>query len=301
MVTGADGFIGSVLVRRLRESGMVVTALAGPGGASAVHCDACVDLTQGGALLPWLDSKTLVFHLAGSADVRHSMDNPADDFRANVFSTLLVLESIRRVGAALVYCSSAAVYDDTAALPWKEDSALSARSPYGAGKIAAEAYCRTYARVFDLDVRIGRIFSVYGEGMRRHAIRDFVERLAMDRKKLVVRGSGRQQRDYLHVDDVAAALICIATSGSPGAAYNIGAGVGVPIAELARRVATLADSHECAIVADGSVTAGDPEVMVANIDRLVSLGFRVEVSLEEGLERTVASLLGDQTQRGERA
>lgn len=287
IVTGGMGFIGSELVRQLRAAGddPLSASRSGPGLA--------IDLCEPGALDAHLAPGDLIFHLAGSADVGKSLSDPLGDFRANTLATVNVLESARQAGCRVVLASTGSVYDPAAASPIAEDALLAPVSPYGAAKAAAEIYARTYRRAYGVDIRVVRLFSIYGPGRHGMAIADFAERLRTNPARLEIRGDGGQRRDYLHVSDAARALRLVAERGEAGGVYNVGSGEGRRIIDLARAVAAAVGFPGCVIAPEGQSQRGELYEMTADISRLTALGFAPRIGFEEGLAETVAWLIED--------
>ena len=247
VVTGAGGFIGRHLVRHLRARNIPVTGI---GLAPAGGVDEVADLRECSALDRFLDGATALFHLAGVADVGKSIADPLADFEANVLTSVHALESARRAKCMLVFPSSASVYDGAAPLPCRETAALGPRSPYGAGKLAVEGYCRVFGLAYGVDTRVARIFSVYGPGMRRHAIYDFVERLERAPKELTIRGDGGQTRDYIYVEDAVRALVLIARQGGAGEIYNVASGTPRTMLQVGQAVAAAMGLRDCRVMPD---------------------------------------------------
>lgn len=287
VVTGAAGFIGSHLVRVLRRQGLEVTAIDRWSGAGTDIVE--IDLAQPGSLDGLLGPETALFHLAGSADVQRSVQEPVADFRDNVVAMIEVLEAVRRVGCAvLLLPSTGSVYDAAGPHPFRETSPTRPSSPYAAAKIACEAYCLAYARSYGIDVRIARLFSVFGPGMRRFAIHDFYQKLQRESHHLTLRGDGGQTRDYLYVDDAARALAMIAAAGARGEIYNVASGEPRSMRDVASAVSRAMGFNDCQIAPDGAVISAEVYRMEADPGRLQRLGFLPETTFEDGLLRTIA-------------
>jgi nucleoside-diphosphate-sugar epimerase len=161
-------------------------------------------------------------------------------------------------------------------------------SPYGAAKAGGEAYCFAFYRSYGVDVRIGRIFNLYGKGVNRFIIYDLIQKLLQNPEYLEILGTGHQIRDYLYIDDVIEALIMIATHGKAGEDYNVASGVGTNITQLALDIATILGRRDIEIRPTGRSWAGDIPAWFGNIEKMNDLGFRPTISLTEGLARTVA-------------
>jgi len=290
VITGGSGFIGQALLRRLRADGADVTAVdlnpCPVPGVRAVQAD----VGEPGVLDAYVTSGSVVFHLAAHADVAASVSNPRRDFE-NTFRPLFeVLESARRAGARVIFPSTASVFDLGSAMPLAETAPKRPSSPYGAAKLAGEAYCIAYHRAFGLDVRVARMFSVYGIGMRRFFIHDVVRKLQRDSTRLEILGDGAQVRDYLYIDDAVEGLLHIAAAGHAGEDYNLASGHPVVLIDLARQIAAIFGCPDVTLAPTGQSFAGDTPRWYANISKIETTGFKPEVTLHDGLERTVAWL-----------
>jgi UDP-glucose 4-epimerase len=248
------------------------------------------DVAEPGVLDRHLTADSVVFHMAAHADVAGSVTNPRRDFE-NTFRPLFeVLESARRAGARVVFPSTASVFDLGSSMPLAETASKRPSSPYGAAKLAGEAYCIAYHRAFGLDVRVARMFSVYGIGMRRFFIHDMVRKLQRDPTRLEIVGDGQQVRDYLYVDDAVAGLLLIACGGCAGEDYNLASGEPVVLMTLAREIATLFGAPGVTLAPTGRSFAGDTPRWYADISKLRAIGFAPSITLHDGLRRTIAWL-----------
>jgi UDP-glucose 4-epimerase len=288
VVTGAAGFIGHALVRHLVAAGEHVVA---------VDRDACsfegvrsiqLDLSERGRLIEHVERGATIFHLAASADVAASVRDPRYDLN-NTFAPLFeVLETARRSGCRVIFPSTASVFDTSQPLPLGERALTRPTSPYGAAKLAGEAYCYAYHRSYGVDVRVARLFSVYGVGMRRFAIHDLIQKIRRNPAELEVLGDGTQVRDYLYIDDAVRGLVALATRGAAGEDYNVASGVPVRLIDLAQTIAALMGFPGIRIVPTGRSFPGDTPRWYADVSKIQALGFSPSVPLEEGLRRTIA-------------
>lgn len=287
VVTGAGGFLGSALTHSLCARGYEVTAVSHR-DVQGLPCTAhACDIRTPNALTPWLCEDSILFHCAGHTSVSGSVREPRKDFEANVIGFLNALESARETGARVVFPSSAAVFAPEQQLPLSEGHLKGPVSPYGAAKLACETYAQTFSRCYGTDVRIARLFNVYGIGMTRFVIFDFYQKLKQDPTKLEMLGDGNQMRDYLYIDDAVAALMLIAETGSPGEDYNVGSGVPTLINELAGAVASTMGLHDIEISSLGRTFPGDIARWLADITKLQEMGFRQTVDLPDGLQKTI--------------
>ena len=183
------------------------------------------------------------------------------------------------------------IFDPSTKLPYKEDSLIRPSSPYGAAKAAGEAYCVAYHRSYGLDTRIARIYNVYGEGVDRFIVFDFIQKLLNKPSQLEILGTGHQIRDFLHIDDLVDGLMLIASKGSPGEDYNLASGQEVKIIELAKKIAVLTGQADISILPTGQSWPGDILAWYADISKIERLGFKVKTDLESGLRKTIAWIL----------
>lgn len=244
LVTGGAGFIGSHIADalvpnndvRILDNGSTGSISNVPEEADVIHAD----VTDQDAVDRAMDGVDIAFHQAAVVSVEESVSDPITSHRVNVDGTLAVLQAARREDARVVYASSAAIYGDPAGAVVSEGDETDPQSPYGVDKLAADAYARTYASVYDLPVVVLRYFNVYGPRQRgpySGVVDAFFER-ALDQEPLLIHGDGEQTRDFVHVYDVVRANLAAATTEHVGQAFNIGTGNSVTIRELADAVGT---------------------------------------------------------------
>jgi UDP-glucose 4-epimerase len=306
-VTGGAGFIGSNLVDALIERGDDVEVLD---DLSTGRPDNLENAIAGGAVLHEADirdgerlaalvaaaSPDVIFHLAAQIDVRRAVADPAFDAQVNVGGTINVLEAARRAGVRRVVNSSTggAIYGDAGTIPTPEDHLAAPMAPYGQSKLAAEGYLGLYARLYGLSAASLRYANVYGPRQDPHGeggvVAIFCGKLA-EGGTPVAFGDGRQTRDFVYVGDVVSANLAAAGSDWAGAC-NVGTGTETSVIELAGALRALGNgrpfelSHAPARTGEIERSAVDPALA-----REV-LGWRAEVALAEGLERTLARVLG---------
>jgi UDP-glucose 4-epimerase len=290
VVTGASGFIGRALVPFLRHAGWSVVAVDRKPFPDPSQRAVQIDVSVPGALDGLLDNETVLFHLAASADVAASVDDPRRDFENTFRGLFEILEATRRAGSRLIFPSTASIFDASNPLPLSERAFPRPSSPYAAGKLAGEAYCHAYHRCYSLDVRIARLFSVYGPGMFRFAIHDIVRKIQRNSREIAILGDGTQIRDYLFIEDALRGLTMIATAGRAGEEYNLASGVPVKLLDLTRCIAREMGCPDIDIRPTGQSFAGDTLRWYADVTKIRALGFEPATDLSTGLARTVAWL-----------
>ena len=298
LVTGGAGFVGShVADAFLGEGGDVLvvddlsTGLA-ENVASAATLER-IDIVDGEALGKAAEEfrPDLVCHLAAQASVTFSVRDPRRDLDVNVLGTLNVLEAATAAGAPLVFASTGgALYGDQVPLPAGEDSPAEPLSPYGASKLAAEAYIRTWGLLHGLGNVVLRLANVYGPRQNPHGeagvVAIFCERL-LARETPTVYGDGEQTRDYVHVSDVADAFVRAARLGRPGT-FNVGTGRETSVNDLLRTLQEAAGTspEPCfEPLRPGELLRSALECSKARDE----LGWSPRIDLTEGLAQTLAS------------
>ena len=301
LVTGGAGFIGSHLVRTLLDQDADVRVLdnfstgkrenlSGLGGKLEVLEGDVRDRTIVQDAVRDVD---VVFHEAAFVSVPESMEKPQDCFDTNVTATVGLFDAAREAGVKrVVIASSAAVYGESDALPLDEITPTQSLSPYAASKRTGEIYAQLYTQALGLDVVALRYFNVYGsrqrpDSMYAAAVPIFVRRL-LDGKSVTVFGDGGQTRDLINVRDVVRAnLVASEHPNAPGQIFNICTGQETRILDLLEVLYDLFPDVQQPVFAEPR--AGDIYRSVGSAEFIAqTLGFRSEVTLEEGLKETVA-------------
>jgi nucleoside-diphosphate-sugar epimerase len=300
LVTGAAGFIGSHLCRRLVADGHAVVGLddlsAGAvGNLSGVDAPLVEgDLRDAETVARAASGAEVVFHQAAMKSVPRSMAEPLAFTEVNVLGTLHVLEAARAVGAGVVFASSSSVYGDQDRYPVTEVMSPRPRSPYAASKLAGEAYCRAWWEGYGVPTVALRYLNVYGPGQDpaseyASVIPRFI-RACLDGTRPVIHGDGGQARDFTYIDDVIEANLLAARmpSAARGGVFNVGGGrAPTSIAELLAIVAAEAGADPDPI--HEPPREGDIRMSHAEIARAREvLGYAPAVDIREGLRRTVA-------------
>jgi UDP-glucose 4-epimerase len=241
----------------------------------------------------------VVHHYAWTSIPASANNNPFGDLTSNVTGTLALLEALRRRGdARIVFASSGGtVYGRLQKIPVSEDHPLMPITAYGAGKATAEIYLGLYRVLHGLDCRVARIANPYGAGQNlargQGAVTTFVHH-ALTNQPIVIWGDGEVVRDYIHVTDVATAMVALALRPHLDTfrTFNIGSGTGVSlntlIAELESRLNRRLD------VRREPARPFDVPVSVLDISRARNiLGWVPRLSFAEGIARTMSDLAGN--------
>jgi len=293
VITGVAGFIGSHIARYFSHEGWSVVGIDRTpakndllGNLASFHCLQLPDPAF--SVLLKDKEPRICIHCAGTASVGQSIADVTFDFYANTVLTFEVLNALRLNAphCRFIFISSAAVYGNPTSLPVKETQLPAPISPYGFHKWQCEQLCEEFFKVYNLPMAIVRIFSAYGPGLRRQVIWDICEK-AIKQKSITLQGTGKESRDFVHVLDIAKALMAVATS-SPmkGEIYNVGSGRETTIAELANIITKSLGPHY-SFQFDGVIPSGTPLNWQADISKLRTIGFVPSISLEEGIKSVV--------------
>lgn len=294
VITGANGFLGTYVARRFKANGWYVVGVGRSAPGADLHPSVSryvhLALPDSGFRQVLFDCQpTVLVHCAGRSSVPLSVQDPAGDYASGPVLVAEMLEHLRLYcpRTRFVFLSSAAVYGNPAALPVREDAPPAPVSPYGYHKWQGEQLCAMYARLYGLPTASLRIFSAYGPGLRRQVLWDVCGKVA-SRAVAHLEGTGRESRDFIHAEDVTAAVHLVAQEAAmTGEAYNLATGHETTIAALAQLVGRLL-APQCRIQFSGRASAGKPLNWRADISKIAALGFRPSVPLEEGLADFVA-------------
>lgn len=304
LVTGGGGFIGSNLARALLERGDDVRILDNFSTGMRENLAGLEDDVEvvEGELRSYervhnaVRGVEVVFHQGALPSVPRSVQDPLTTNAVNVEGTLNVLlaardEGIRRV----VFASSSSVYGDTPALPQQESSAPNPIAPYGVAKLAAERYCSTFSRVYDIETVALRYFNVFGP--RQNPLSEYAAvvvkfiRLIADGEPVTIEGDGETSRDFTYVANVVEANLLAADADDvSGRVLNVAMGGSHTVNELADTIGELLERP--VEKRYGPPRTGDIRASRADISEARRLlGYEPEVGFEEGLRRTADFLL----------
>lgn len=308
-VAGHRGMVGSAIVRRLR-------ALGHPAEAIVTRTHAELDLTRQDSVRAFFDAERpdqVYLAAAKVGGIHANATYPADFIYENLMIEANVVDAAFRSGVRkLLFLGSSCIYPRLAPQPMAEDALLTGpleptNEPYAIAKIAGIKLCESYNRQHGVDYRSVMPTNLYGPGDTYHPenshvipalIRRFHEAKLGDAPRVAIWGSGKPLREFLHVDDMAAASVFV--MNLPTEAYrahtqpmlshiNVGSGVEVTIAELARRIAEVV-GYRGEIAFDAAKPDGAPRKLMDSA-RLTALGWSPAIALEDGLASTYADFL----------
>jgi GDP-L-fucose synthase len=293
-VAGHRGMVGSALLRRLeRENCAVITAARGE-----------VDLrrqTEVESFVSRTRPQAVFLAAARVGGILANDRSPASFLYDNMLIAANVIDAARRNGVdKLVNLGSTCVYPKFAPQPISEDALLTGpleptNQWYAVAKIAAIKLCDAYRRQYGCDFISAMPTNLYGPNDNfdlesSHVIPALIAKIAAAKdnrqEKVVLWGTGTPQREFLHVDDCAEALVHLMVNFSGEGPINVGTGTDIAIRELAEMIARIV-GFSGRIVFDSSKPDGTPRKLT-DISRLTALGWSARIPLEQGLGETYA-------------
>jgi dTDP-glucose 4,6-dehydratase len=305
LVTGAGGFIGHHLVRRLIDEGVEVAAFlryTSSGqhgllerlppeyqGAYEAHLG---DLRDFEAVRRAMKGSDTVMHLAALIGIPYSYVSPGDVADVNVGGTLNVLQAARELdGVKVIVTSTSEVYGSAQTVPITEDHQLHAQSPYAATKIGADQLALSFYRAFGLPVGVCRPFNTFGPGQSQRAVIPTIIAQAMKSDRIEL-GVLHPTRDMNYVSNTVDAFVTMASSDrSWGETVQFGSGREIAIGDLAKLILEIMGKDLPIVCRDERVRPQASEVdrLIASNERAKELyDWAPTVSLEDGLRHTIA-------------
>ncbi len=265
-ITGATGFGGGHLVKRLADEGHEVKTFRG-------------DLVSGGNLDDFLKNVKTVIHLAG----RFALPN-TEIFKVNVVGTFNLLEKCAEYKIKkVIFPSSLALYGEPPNRPWRETDKPTPNTVYGLSKLLAEEAIRYWGDNHNIKYILLRFPNIYGPGNQKGVVFHFKKAIG-ETGRIIIYGDGKQERDFLFIDDAVEAIVKALNYNGPSDVFNIGSGKTISLLELVELLEKILDRKipielkpaETHVV---RALSGDIEKATKILD------WRPEVSLEEGLKK----------------
>lgn len=306
LVTGASGFVGGWVVRRLVELGADVVCLVRDWvpdcelvssrlieRVTVVRGDVCDQELLERALGEFeIDT---VLHLAAQTIVGIANRNPTSTFETNIAGTWRLLEACRRSPAVrqIVLASSDKAYGDHEKLPYDEEAPLQGRHPYDVSKSCADLIAQSYAKTYGQRVAITRCGNFYGGGdLNWNRIVPGTIRSVLRGQRPVIRSDGQFTRDYVYVEEAAAAYTLLAEKLAAdeklgGEAFNFSNEAPLTVVALVERILALMDAPRDVEIQNKASGEIRHQYLSARRAR-ERLGWQPLYTLDEGLGRTIA-------------
>lgn len=283
IIIGSKGFIGQHLVTYLKKFNLEVWGCDIITENSPKYFSINTENTSFDDVFK--EGFDVCINCSGAANVPASIKNPLHDFTLNTLNVFKMLDSIKNFSShcKFVNLSSAAVYGNPELLPISEECPLKPVSPYGWHKLQSENICREFYENFGIKTISLRIFSAFGEGLRKQLLWDVYQK-SQKSKNIEFWGTGNETRDFIYIKDLLSAIkLIVDNSVFDGSAINIANGNEVYIKNV------ISTTLQC-LHWDGKYSfmgqnrKGDPTRWVADITKLKSLGYKQQYSFKEGVE-----------------
>jgi UDP-glucose 4-epimerase len=295
LITGVAGFIGSNLAVRLLSEGYEVVGLDDLSQGVREQVPADVEFhaldVRSGAIHPHFRGVDAVFHLAAKNCISDCQLDPVAAASINVVGTVNVFEAARQAGVVrVIHAESSALYEGVADLPSNEER-VAPRSIYAVTKLAGSEFAAAYARFHGMRMTALRYFCVYGprQDYRRTippVMSAFIIGLLRCERPTIY-GTGRKRRDFIYVDDVNDFHVqCLQDERTHGGTFNLGSGCDYSVREIYDVIQSLLGTAIEPLHAPD--LPGEAERTCSDITRARALGWAPQVSLEDGLARSIA-------------
>jgi GDP-L-fucose synthase len=299
-VAGHRGMVGAAIVRRLQADGC--TNLLQPDRAT-------LDLRNQSQTFAWFEQhrpEVVVVAAAKVGGIHANSTYPADFITDNLAIALHCIEAAHRTKVArLLFLGSSCIYPKHAPQPMPEDCLLTGtleptNEAYAIAKIAGLKLCQYYRKQFGVMFHSLMPTNLYGPGDNYHPrnshvlpalMRRFHEAKEARAPEVVIWGTGTPRREFLHVDDLAAAAVFLLGLDNPPDWINVGCGVDHSIKELAEMVARIV-GYTRRLVFDSSKPDGTARKLM-DVSRLAALGWHASIGLEDGVRRTYQAFLDE--------
>ena len=249
LITGAAGFLGSHLSRKMLDLGHSVVGLDDLSTGSERNLKELMQnpefqFIEHDIRLPYQSDVDFILNFACPASPRHYQSDPVRTIETNFLGIINMLHLARDTGAKLLQASTSEVYGDPAISPQKEDywgnvNPIGIRSCYDEGKRAAETLCFDYLRQYEVDARVIRIFNTYGPNMEvgdGRVVSNFIVQ-ALQNEPITIYGDGSQTRSFCYVSDLIDGISkVVSLHENPGSPINLGNPTDFTMLELAQVV-----------------------------------------------------------------
>jgi UDP-glucuronate decarboxylase len=310
LITGGAGFIGANLCKYLLDQGQEVVVLDNFSSGKKENIKEFLENPKFKLIVydirqPLkLDGIDQIYHLASLASPDHYLFDPVATLETNVLGTKNILDLALENKAKILFTSTSEIYGDPEVHPQREDyfgnvNPLGRRSCYDEGKRVAETLFMDYHREYRVDIRIVRLFNIYGPKMSRNdgrVISNFVFQ-TLNNEKITIYGDGSHTRSFMYIDDLLPALTKVMEQGEDIGPINLGNPEEKTILELAENVREIMKSKRDFNFIAQDLHAGrmdDPKVRCPDINRAQSLiHWSPKISLQDGLKKTIEYLRGE--------
>jgi len=304
VITGGAGFIGSNFAKRLLEYSYNVTVFDTTKKREAKRLSSIIDkieyrtinLQNLNQLKQKLKNFDVVAHFSASADIELGRTNTEMDLKNGIIATYNILEAMRINGLKkIIFPSSSAIYGNFSKIPTPEDSGLLfPTSLYGATKLSAEALISAYCHLFKMKAWIFRFGNIVGPDMTRGVIKDFINKLKKNPRKLKILGDGLQQKDFIYIDDcLNGILFAFKKSNDRVNVFNLSTGKTTSVNKIAKMIVEQMNLKNVKFTYTGGKSGwpGDAPIVHYDISKIKKLGWKPKLSSDAAVKVAIKHMI----------
>ena len=284
VITGHNGFLGSNLLIKLISEKYDITGIS----KTIKKNDSIKQIKRN--ILNIKDSdiveNSCIIHLAAITDVAYCEKYPEECYKVNVMATQKILEIARKKNCSLIYPSTSHVYAIPHKLPIKETHTTNPTSVYSESKIAGEKLCEMYSKSYDLNISVLRLFSTYGPKNSEYKVESRIITQLLSNRSIKI-GNLSPKRDFIYKDDAIRAFQIAIKNLKNFNKYNIGSERSYPIQEIYNILKKLSGKKNPVIRQKTKIRKNDVKNVVSDCSKIKKLGWKPEISINEGLELTL--------------
>jgi len=289
LITGHSGFLGQSLIKSLKQKYELI-------GISRKSYDSDIVNIQKDIreinLNDIPENISCIIHLAGLTDVYYCQENSSKCFDVNVGGTHNILEIAKKRKSKFIFISSSHIYGNPIKLPILETQEPKPISNYAYSKLNSEILCESYAKNYNLDISIARIFSVYGpESPSHQVITKIIEHLISKQK--IKLGNLFPKRDFIYIQDVISAIELLVKKTSGFNIYNIGTGKSNSINDLITILSKITNEKAQIQTDISKIRKNEAKEIRSDISKMMKLGWKPKYDLNKGLKLTVKQILNN--------
>lgn len=307
LVTGGGGFIGSHLINKLLNNGNEVVCIDNFSNGKIEFLDKALkdpkfllydfDLINLEQLYEVFEKNTFdkVYHFAANSDIQLGIKSVDIDLNNTFISTLNVLKSMSKYNVKkIVFASSSAIYGEINETLHEDIGPLFPISNYGAGKLASEAFISAFSTINDIKAWIIRFPNVVGSNLTHGVLYDFLNKLEINSKELLVLGDGCQEKPYLYIDDLLNAISIIENKANNSVNYyNVSADSQTTVKEIVNILINVTGLNKLKIIYSGGDRGwlGDIPKFKYDLVKIKELKWRPKFSSNEAVKKSLINEL----------
>jgi nucleoside-diphosphate-sugar epimerase len=282
-VTGHSGFIGSHLVDHLCNNYKIVGL-----GKTKLKNSKIIQINQDltkvtSNIIP--KNVSCIVHLAALTDIQHCQKNPKKCFQVNIQGTQNLLEICRKRNLKFLLLSTSHVFGFPQKIPVDEDHPRHPSSIYASSKLCGEVLCESFAKTYDLDMSIVRLFSIYGPKSPNHLVTSKIISQLLT-KNVIKIGNLRTKRDFLYIDDAISAISFVLKKTKGFDSFNVGSGESHSIQDVLKTIIDISKMKVKIKQEKSILRKNDIPEIIADSKKLRKLGWRPKTKFNEGLKTT---------------